>query len=191
MAFGSVEVEGLAQFRRELRRLDEAGFTHELKDTNWLIASRVADWAKVRARSMGRMEAKAADSLRPTRGVTSAAVTLGGAQAPFAPGSEFGAYRDRLRLRKSTGGRAYLVRRESRAQIDKTIRRIEAQHDQRTGSQSRVTGRVRGWNQFRPWRGSGSAAGYWLYPAIRAHNDEIVDEYGDAIDRITKRAFPD
>ena len=48
-----------------------------------------------------------------------------------------------------------------------------------------------GHNQFQPWRGSGSTAGYFLYPAIRAETARIVEIYGDAIDRITKPAFPD
>lgn len=52
-------------------------------------------------------------------------------------------------------------------------------------------GTVRGWNQFRSWRGNGADAGYWLYPAIRDHTDEIVERYGDGLERITAKAFPD
>jgi len=48
-----------------------------------------------------------------------------------------------------------------------------------------------GHNQFEAWRGSGSDAGYFLYPAIRDSTDEIVEMYGDAIEDITRRAFPD
>ena len=48
-----------------------------------------------------------------------------------------------------------------------------------------------GFNQFRPWRGSGAGAGYFLFPTIASSTDEIVETYGKAIDEITKAAFPD
>lgn len=44
--------------------------------------------------------------------------------------------------------------------------------------------------QFQPWRGNGSDAGYFLYPAIRQDVDRIVTEFTDAVDRIIKRRFP-
>lgn len=45
--------------------------------------------------------------------------------------------------------------------------------------------------QFRPWRGSGDDAGYALYPAKRAKTPHIVERYGDLIDELSRRAFPD
>lgn len=42
--------------------------------------------------------------------------------------------------------------------------------------------------QFRPHRGR---AGYHLYPTLRRSTDEVVDLYGDLIDDLTRRAFPD
>lgn len=45
--------------------------------------------------------------------------------------------------------------------------------------------------QFQPWRGSDSNAGYFLYPTIRAKVDEIVGEYADALDELLGKAFPD
>lgn len=54
-----------------------------------------------------------------------------------------------------------------------------------------VRGTVRGWNQFKPWRGSGSDAGYALFPAMRENEDQIIEMYGDAVDRLMARAFPD
>lgn len=47
------------------------------------------------------------------------------------------------------------------------------------------------YKQFKPWRGNGRDAGYALYPAIRANNDEIVEQFGDALEDISRRAFPD
>lgn len=45
--------------------------------------------------------------------------------------------------------------------------------------------------QFKPWRGSGADAGYALYPAKRAKTPLIVESYGQMIDRLARRAFPD
>lgn len=52
-------------------------------------------------------------------------------------------------------------------------------------------GQVQGWNQFREWRGNGADAGYFLFPAIRDHNTEIVNIYADAVEKLSQRAFPD
>lgn len=47
------------------------------------------------------------------------------------------------------------------------------------------------YRQFEPWRGSGTGAGYFLYPAIRASIDDILETYGDAIEKLAAEAFPD
>jgi len=41
--------------------------------------------------------------------------------------------------------------------------------------------------QFKPWRGNGSDAGYFLYPAIRQDVDRIESEYSKALDRLLKK----
>jgi len=41
--------------------------------------------------------------------------------------------------------------------------------------------------QFKPWRGSGSNAGYFLYPAIREDADDIYNDYLGALDDLVKR----
>jgi hypothetical protein len=48
-----------------------------------------------------------------------------------------------------------------------------------------------GWRQFQEWRGNQSDAGYFLYPAIRDLTEPIVNIYGDWLEQITKKAFPD
>lgn len=58
----------------------------------------------------------------------------------------------------------------------------------RTGPSGRV---FQGYNQFQPWRGNDSGAGYFLYPAIRDLTEPIVNIYGDWLEKITKKAFPD
>ena len=44
------------------------------------------------------------------------------------------------------------------------------------------------YHQFMPHRGQ---TGYFLYPTIRGEMDVIVDFYGDEIERVSRRAFPD
>lgn len=53
----------------------------------------------------------------------------------------------------------------------------------------RQTGRgvVTGWNQFEPWKGNGGDAGYFLYPAIRSKVPELMETYGDEIEKITDK----
>lgn len=49
---------------------------------------------------------------------------------------------------------------------------------------------------FRPWRGNqftgwSGGPGYFLHPTIREKGPQIIDEYMQAIDRITEEAFPE
>ncbi|EFC86467.1 hypothetical protein [Parafrankia sp. EUN1f] len=43
---------------------------------------------------------------------------------------------------------------------------------------------MRGWNQFRSWRGNKEGAGYFLWPTIRQEKTKITETYLAAIDRI-------
>lgn len=43
------------------------------------------------------------------------------------------------------------------------------------------------YKQFKPWRGNGSDAGYFLYPAIRRDAERITTEYTHALDRLMRR----
>ncbi len=40
------------------------------------------------------------------------------------------------------------------------------------------------WHQFKPWRGNDIDAGYFLFPAVRDAQDELLDEFSDVIDDI-------
>ncbi len=133
-----VEVQGLDDFRRELRRLG-SDLPRELADANFQVASLVTQRAKARASGASRGARKSAESLSAARTQATAKVRMGGSRYPFAAGFEFGSIR---------------------------------------------------YPQFPAWRGSGEGAGYWLYPTIRAENDRIIDIYGDLIDAIAARAFP-
>lgn len=57
----------------------------------------------------------------------------------------------------------------------------------RTGA---VRGSFLGYNQFKAHRGSGANAGYFLWPAVRDKTPQIVETYGDAMERIASKAFP-
>lgn len=150
---GGVKVQGLDELRRELRKLDDAGLTTELKDVNYDVAKSVIGPAQSAAAAIGRMEAAAAATLTAARAAKGARVNFGGARAPFASGAEFGAGRDTQRTRAS--------------------------------------GTYVGFRQFSPWRGNDGGAGYFLYPTIRDLTPAIVEMYGDALEKITARAFPD
>lgn len=43
------------------------------------------------------------------------------------------------------------------------------------------------YKQFKPWRGNGSDAGYFLYPAIRQDADQIEATYTQRIDEILSK----
>lgn len=43
---------------------------------------------------------------------------------------------------------------------------------------------VKGWNQFEPWRGNDTGAGYFLWPAIRQQSDEILNRYTALFDEL-------
>jgi hypothetical protein len=42
--------------------------------------------------------------------------------------------------------------------------------------------------QFQPWRGSGSGAGYFLYPSIRDNADQIEQQWTEGVEGLLKRA---
>jgi hypothetical protein len=90
MAGVGIKVNGLTEFRKELRKLDDKGFTDQLKDANYAIAELVVTGAKGKAGALGKMQARAAETLKPSRQAARAQVTAGGARAPFFFGAEFG-----------------------------------------------------------------------------------------------------
>lgn len=52
---------------------------------------------------------------------------------------------------------------------------------------NRKSGQYVGYRQFQPWRGSGSSAGYFLYPSIRRDADRIITEFTTALDEVVKK----
>ena len=100
------------------------------------------------------------------------------------------------RLQKAAARSLKASRQAARAQVVGGTGRVDFFGGAEFGSGQNIprvseSGRAfLGYNQFEPFRGSGNNAGYFLYPAIRSSTDEIVEVYGDAIDRLTRAAFP-
>lgn len=190
----SIRIAGMSQFRRELKKLDDGkALSGELKDANIAVAKDVILWARSKAATQGKMAAKAASSLRAGRTQTRAQVSFGGRGFEFAAGSEFGADRNLWRI---VGGRQiktrqkqYETRLVDSSFYGKQVRR-RVRIDDAVSVRTTASRRVKGWNQFRTWRGNREGAGYWLFPSIRSHSDEIVDRYGDTIERVAAKAFP-
>lgn len=48
------------------------------------------------------------------------------------------------------------------------------------------------YKQFLPWKKPGNGnTGYFLFPTMKAETQNIINMYGDELDKITKSAFPD
>lgn len=208
----AVLIDGLDEFRRELNKLRrEHGIDGRkaLKTTNNKVAQLIVDRASAKAKGMGGREALAASTMKAAKDQTGAVIRAGGNKTSdragqMFGGSEFGAYRNRRRLKKNTGGRNTIVR--DNEDITKVIRRVEAQtvtankrggyttlpkRARRLGAQAvKVTGIVIGWNQFRDWRGNKSKAGYFLYPTIRSSTDDAVALYATEMEEQLKSVFP-
>jgi len=159
----TIAVSGLRDFRNELRRLEtESGSDGSalLKDANWKVAQFVTERAQTRAGTVGRQQARAAESLRASKTVNRAQVSGGSAKVPFFFGAEFGAKQNILRSERRAAGWA-------------------------------GPGRYLGFRQFAPWkRPGGGNTGYFLFPTLRAETQNIIDLYGDELDKVTAKAFP-
>lgn len=84
-----VQIQGLAQFQRELKAIDK-DLPKELKTAALAAAEVVATDARSRAESQGSVLAKSAPSFKAAAEQRRAKITLGGPQYPFALGAEFG-----------------------------------------------------------------------------------------------------
>lgn len=135
---GTVNVEGLRELSKALKEMGPE-FSREMRLANKEVASDVADKARGAALTLGGVAAKTAPTLKASAGATSAGVAVGGGNAPWGAGAEFG------------GGRRPTTK------------------------------------QFKPWRGNGPDAGYFLYPTIRENAEEIEAQYREALDDLVAR----
>ena len=226
-----VEVAGLREFQREVKRLAAGGEKEafdKFKDANFEVARFVKDKARVRAAGAGKIAMRGWNDMSPVRSGVSAQLVANKKYAQvnefhWFGGSEFGAKQNVRRLVKEQVRKAGRPRKDgsdknvrtSRARatslkesddIGTVSRRVESQFATKSGKtvakreagarQVQLKRRsgggvyvVRGWNQFRPWRGNGARAGYWLYPTIRDNIENIGEMYQDELEKIMKPAF--
>lgn len=190
-----IEATGIKEAIKAAKAVGDVERTKAFKAASAEAASLVVRGA--RAEASNRMERRAAnDALDALVRSSLPAVRLSASRFPGAFGAEFGANRNQRRLLKNTGGRATVVRGDMAA----TRRRVEAQTVQydrygapmtvkkkarKLGATAvQVKGAIIGWNQFKPWRGSGENTGYFLWPSIRKNADDVRELYAEAIQKV-------
>ncbi len=154
---------GIREFNRSLRQA--AGVAgKDLSAPGRDLAQRIViPAAQRRAGQLGRMQVRSAATLRPASVQGGGAVRLGYARVPFALGAEFGAARNTYQTKSS-----------------RRLRRVPP-------GWQRTWARYRGLNQFQPWRGDTTEAGYFLWPAIRATLPQLQREYLEALTVLARR----
>lgn len=159
----AIAVVGLTDFRRQLARIAAEGGPGDalLKDANWRVSQYIVENAQARAATIGRMQARAATALKASR-IASKAQIVGTANDKIP--FFFGA---------EFGAKQDILRKPR----------------QKSGWAG--PGRYRGFRQFLPWRGNKGNVGYFLFPTMREKSQEIVEMYGDELDKIAKIAFPE
>ena len=160
----TVAVKGLDQFRRELRAVAEGGGSDGealLKEANARVARFVIDKAVARASGVGLLQLRAAQSMVAGRRSARAVIIAWSGSVPYFFGAEFGAKQNVLRKERAKAGWA-------------------------------APGRYLGYRQFEVWKKPGGGnTGYFLFPTMRAESANIVETYGNEIDRIMRKVFPD
>lgn len=99
-----VAIDDLDDFRRDLQKLVREGGPDGLsllKAANFRVAEHIRTRAVTRAAGVGKMQLKAAMSMRSSKAATRATLTGGNAKVPFFGGAEFGAD---VGIRKNVGG---------------------------------------------------------------------------------------
>lgn len=121
MAGESIKVEGLTDFRRELKALD-ASLPKEIQKANKRAAEIVADKARASFAARGGVAPKVAPSVKALASQRYAAVRIGGPQYPYAMGAEWGSNRFR-QFDPSRGKQGYslypTIRKERDAIVDR------------------------------------------------------------------------
>jgi len=196
-----VNVEGAKELRETLKAMGDRRLLAELSSDNQEIAQMIVVDAQKRAST--HREQLVASSMTVTKSSKVVQVRLprliqvtdkqGRGMRPVGMGTEFGAKYQR-RLVKNTGGRATIVRDEE--DISKVIKRVEAQT--RMGFDTvpkrarkawnatpvKVTKIIIGWKGYRPWKGRGDQAGYFLFPAIRNNREKAIEMYVKSIEKV-------
>lgn len=155
-AYIALETEGLKESLGQLDHLAKLDAQRTLRKEFKTLAETAEAHASANARTPGQR--KAAQALQASASATSASLRYG-AGFPGAMGFEFGAGRNQHRLPR-------VQKRRSRY------------------SSHTAKGWMLGWNQFQPWKGSGTGAGYFVWPGIRAAVEELVPQMAETLGRI-------
>jgi hypothetical protein len=99
---GAIKVVGLRETITALRAIDES-MVDIVQAANKKAAEVVAERAQALASSLGKMQARAAATLKPASLQKMATLRLGNKEVPFALGAEFGAYRNQPRESRRGG----------------------------------------------------------------------------------------
>lgn len=204
--YGKVEVVGLAAFRREVRKATEDGSGEELlREANYRAGLEVIRWAKAEAHG-DRQRMSAAKTLTSLRRGYGVYVVGGDKTVPYFGGANFGSDRNVRRIIKAPrqGKRSRATRVRSGEDIEKVVRKIEAQRVDRRGrtvtakeggrqikvarTKSGSTRVIRGWNQFGKWR---KGRDYFLYRGVNRNYQDLEMIYEAMLRRALRDAFPD
>jgi hypothetical protein len=160
--FNGVAWVGMDEFRRDLAAYGRS-VPKILAQANHEVGQLGVERAQQAAREEGSTAAHVAPSIRANASARQVAISLGNNAFPMALGAEFGAKHD----------------------IPRTVKRA-----------GRST-TVRGWNQFEPWvgnqyeKGASDEGGYFMGPALRAAEPEMLALYARLLDEIERTVFND
>lgn len=155
----SVKVDGLADFRKELKKIQTEGGENGqalLGEANEKVATFVIRHAIAKAATLGSMQFNAAESMDASKSGVSARINAGGNKAPWFGGAEFGAHRNLRRLvkkpvrRTNNQGKTFTKKRtrativRDNEDIGKVARRVERQYVDKSG---KTVGRREGGRQ--------------------------------------------
>lgn len=165
-ADGAVDIVGLAALQRTARQISQDS-VRELRVVNKKVADMVANRARLRALSLGPMQAAQARSIAGKGEQRYGLITYGGARYPYAMGANFGAYHNKARWR-----------RPHTATSPNGVRYERAGHY------------YQGWNQFPEWTGNqhlGGSRDLILFHTIRRLNPDIIDKYDELLADYVRR----
>jgi len=213
--FGAVQVQGLSEFIKDIKKARDKGAANTLiREANERVAKVVIRMARTLANT--KQERKAAATLEVSSSTTSVQVRMGGKEAPYAGGANFGSYQNQRRLIKAPNQRgrrsratrvregesllkvATRVENQFVSRSGRTIKRREGTEENRVKLATNSRGGfkvINGWNQF---RAKGNAPTVWvkgkdqfLYRAVTLTQDQISKSYQEFIDKMIGEAFPD
>ena len=211
--FGAVEVIGLTEFIRDIRKsVDKGAADAKIREANERVAQVVIRTAKALANT--KQERRAAGTLETSSTVQRVEVRMGGRAAPYAGGANFGAYTDQRRLIKAPnqrGRRSRATRVREGESLLKVATRVESQFVSRSGrtvgmreggtrvqlarTSSGALRVINGWNQFRakgqPPTRYAKGKDQFLYRAVTLTQKQISESYQRFIDETLGRAFTD